>query len=139
MNLIFCVDKKGGMLFHKRRLSFDRIVCEKILNISGGALSIAPYSRSLFPSDVELQVSDEFLAKAGEASWCFVETVDPAEYMDRVEKIVIFYWNRVYPSELKFSLDILQFGWKLIHSEEFQGYSHERITMEVYQRCQGIY
>lgn len=135
MNLIFCIDEKGGMLFHARRVTSDRIVTERILDICKRDLWIAPYSRSLFPDGLGLRVSENFLEQAGESEWCFVEAVDPAKYIGCAEHIVIFHWNRTYPSELKFSKENLKLGWELNHTEEFPGYSHQRITMEVYHRC----
>ena len=136
MNLIFCIDEKGGMLFHSRRVSSDRTVCERIMSIYTDKLRISPYSRSLFPTVSKLCISENFLEEAGTSDWCFVETIDPSTYMDRAEKIVIFHWNRTYPSELKFSKEKLYPSWELTHIEEFCGNSHERITMEVYERCQ---
>lgn len=135
MNLIFCIDKNGGMLFNGRRVSSDRIVCKKILELCQGKLRIASYSRSLFQSDFELFISEDFSEKADATDWCFVETFDPAEMMDNAKRIVIFHWNRSYPSELKFSMEKLRSGWILDCTEEFEGYSHKQITMEVYLRC----
>ena len=135
MNLIICIDNKGGMLFHGRRVSSDRIVCKKILDLCQGKLRIAPYSMSLFQTDCELFVSEDLSDATDASDWCFVETFDPAKVIDNAEKIVIFHWNRSYPSELKFTMDKLRSGWILNHTEEFEGYSHKKITMEVYLRC----
>ena len=36
MNIILCVDKNNGLLFFGKRLSLDRVLREKILEISSG-------------------------------------------------------------------------------------------------------
>ena len=43
------------------------------------------------------------------------------------------YWKGD-PADQSFDLDLCGGNWKLSESDEFAGYSHERITMEVYLR-----
>ncbi len=43
-------------------------------------------------------------------------------------------WNRTYPSDLYFDINVQNEQWELIESEEFQGSSHEKITKEIYRR-----
>ena len=52
---------------------------------------------------------------------------------EKIEKIVLFRWNRHYPADVHF-----QFPgkWHLVQTEDFPGSSHEKITMEVYERCE---
>ena len=50
--------------------------------------------------------------------------------VDRLEKLIIFRWNRKYPAD--FWLDVDLGDWKLIEAEEFPGNSHEKITQETY-------
>ena len=52
---------------------------------------------------------------------------------DKIEKIVLFRWNRHYPADAHF-----QFPgkWALTAREDFPGSSHEKITMEVYEKCE---
>ena len=42
--------------------------------------------------------------------------------------------KQTYPADQSFDLDLCGGNWKLSESDEFAGYSHERITMEVYQK-----
>ena len=50
----------------------------------------------------------------------------------KIEKIIVFWWNRHYPSDRKFDLDLSK--WNKVSEEEFAGYSHEKITKEVYEK-----
>lgn len=51
-----------------------------------------------------------------------------------VEKIIKFKWNREYPADFYFGIDVTLPVWKMIETEEFAGSSHEKITKEVYIR-----
>ncbi len=137
MNIIVCLDEKGGMLFNHRRQSADRTVRERILALCAGKkLWMNHYSAAQFASsDVpEIQVEDEFLGKAQAGEYCFVEDAALLPYEERIESIVVFQWNRVYPADVHFDLPLLEQGWKCQRTEDFAGNSHERITMEVYKR-----
>ena len=47
MILISCIDDRGGLLFHGRRLSRDRVLCQDVLRTCAGSpLWMAPGSRS---------------------------------------------------------------------------------------------
>jgi hypothetical protein len=50
---------------------------------------------------------------------------------DRIEELVIYHWNRKYPADFK--LDLPYKKWKKQSKEEFAGFSHEKITKEIYQ------
>ena len=70
--------------------------------------------------------------QAGAGAYCFVENVDVTPVSDRVEKIIIFRWNRRYPADVRFPVALFSNRWKLVGTEDFMGNSHERITQEVY-------
>ena len=135
MIAIVCLDDRKGMLFNRRRQSKDRAVVEKLLEMTKGSrLWIHPFSEKLFAENrAEHIVSDEcFLEKADRGEYCFVENCGLAEAGERLEKIIVFWWNRSYPSDLR--LDLCLEDWKRTETEEFAGYSHEKITREVYER-----
>ena len=56
-----------------------------------------------------------------------------APYEERTERIILYKWNRRYPADLVFGVN-LNNGWRLIAAEDFQGNSHEKITEEIYER-----
>ena len=43
----------------------------------------------------------------------------------------LYYWNRRYPSDLKFDIDFSNGKWEVVSEEEFEGNSHDKITKKV--------
>lgn len=134
IEVILTLENRNGMLFNHRRLSRDRRVCEKILDYSNEKeLWMNAYSRKLFTdlTDINsIQVDEEFLDKS--QSICFVENQDITPYLPKIDTLVLFQWNREYPADFFFTVDLSQ--WNLISTEDFEGTSHEKITMEVYKK-----
>ena len=129
---IVCVDDRDGMLFNHRRLSQDRRLREYICELAGtGRLWMNEYSRGQFAPDASVCIDRNFLSLAEEGEFCFVEDQDLFPYRDRLEKLILFCWNRSYPADFFFDRRVLD-GKKRIFFEEFQGYSHEKITREDY-------
>jgi hypothetical protein len=132
LNIIVCVDKDNGMLFNNRRLSKDKILCEKILEItSSSKLLMNEYTKSLFENSENIIVDNNFLQNANLGDFCFIENIDINEY-DQIEQVYIFNWNRKYPADRFFNLNLSNF--KKIKTENFVGNSHEKITLEIYTR-----
>ena len=130
MNIIVCLDDNLGMLFNKRRQSKDRQVLEDIEKFTNEVL-ISSFSKNLFSESMcKTKVDDCFLEKAPHNAYCFVEADNISPYIDKVEHIIVYKWNRKYPSDFKF--DISLDSWKIIEQKEFAGFSHEKITKEVY-------
>lgn len=133
MILIVCLDDNGGMMFNKRRQSRDAVVCDRILELTDGKkLLMNEYSLKLFEGKSGIVVDEAFLEKAENGEYCFVENKSLADFELKAEKIVVYKWNRVYPSDMKFDIDLS--GWKKESIKEFSGKSHEKITEEVYTR-----
>ena len=82
-----------------------------------------------------LRVDDRFLALAGEGDYCFVEDQAIEPFLDRIEDLILFCWNRVYPADQYFDRSLLEGGWTLRETEQFSGSSHAKITKEVYRKC----
>lgn len=132
MNVIVCLDDNQGLLFHERRQSRDKKVLEDIWKMTD-KLRIHSFSGNLFRDFIErVEVDDDFLQRAGEGEFCFVENQKLAAYEDKIEQIVIYKWNRKYPSDFKFDVNLGE--WSLLAQEEFAGSSHEKITKEIYVR-----
>ena len=134
MKVIVCIDDKDGMLFANRRQSRDRELIKDVLAMCGNSkLWITPYSLSLFEGEEDKVVVDEqMLDKAESEDYCFVETKELATYEDTIEQLIVYHWNRVYPADRYF--DIEYQTWKLMETKEIEGYSHEKITKEIYER-----
>ncbi len=132
MNIIVCVDKDNGILFNNRRLSKDKIVSEKILEITASSkLLMNEYTKSLFENSENIIVDNDFLQNANSGDFCFIENSDINEY-DKIEQVYIFNWNRKYPADRFFNFNLSNF--KKVNTENFAGNSHEKITLEIYTR-----
>lgn len=141
MILIVCVDDRMGMAFNHRRQSKDRILRERLLqNAAGTPLWMNSYSAGQFEeneihtdtADSLIYADDSFMEKAGPGEYCFAETTDILPFEKRVEKLILYRWNRRYPADLYFTIPLEDHGWRLIHTEDFSGHSHEKITEEIY-------
>lgn len=132
MRLSVCLDDRNGMLFLGRRLSQDGAVREAILADAGnGTVWMNGYSAAQFPEGACISVAEDFWRRAGAQDMCFVENV-PVEHFLPAKEIVIYRWNRHYPSDVKFPLEYALQGLRLLSVKEFAGTSHEWITREVY-------
>ena len=70
----------------------------------------------------------------GSGDCVFVEDRALAPFAERLEQLVVFRWNRVYPGDRYLDLDLAKGPWRKTEEQDFPGKSHERITMEVYTR-----
>jgi len=118
MIIMVCLDDNHGMRFHNRRQSRDRYLCKRILELAQqSVLWMNESSEKLFKdSQREIRTDPQFLVRAGVGDFCFVEDQDITPFLPRVEKIIVFRWNRIYPSDLKFPMHILQKNWRLLRS-----------------------
>ena len=136
MTVIICIDDRGGMLFMKRRLSKDRLLIEDVSKMTENAvLYISDFSESLFAdSDISALCVPNPLESAGEDDFAFIENLTLSESIEKIDRLVIYKWNRRYPFD--FALDIVpeKQGFRLIESYDFKGYSHDNITKEIYER-----
>lgn len=134
MKLIVCLSDDGGMLFNQRRQSRDRVlIADMIQHVQSTPLWIGVYSAPLFGDDAPTMRAVLDPAKEAQAGdYCFVERTPLPQNIDSVEEIVIYRWNRLYPSDVFFTLDMSAF--RLIESTEFVGSSHEKITKEIWKK-----
>lgn len=132
MILVVCIDDKGGMLFNGRRQSQDRLLREDLLLEAGGApLWMNAYSaRQFAPAPENVRVADDFPSQAGPGEYCFFEDVDPVPWLEEAEMVILYHWNRRYPSDSpRFPQPLT--GWSVKRKLDFAGFSHEWITKEV--------
>ena len=138
MRVVVCVDDRLGMTFNRRRQSRDRVLCEDVVEDvrgSGGKLCISEYSRALFEEyDLPVLCGDGFVEAADAGDTCFIEKREHLPRVDRIGSFVIYRWNRHYPSDSVFDIDLVGEGFRLVESTVLVGYSHEKITKEIYVR-----
>lgn len=134
MILVVCVDDRMGMMFHHRRISQDKRVCDNILNMcQDKCLYMDEYSYKLFQdymTDI-IRVIDNISAILIDDCYYFAERSDAIQEK-QVKKIVLYRWNRRYPADQYFPIDLKK--WSLVSREEFTGNSHEKITKEIWVR-----
>ena len=128
---IICLDKKQGMMFGGRRQSKDKKVRECILKISEGkTLWMNNNSNRQFEEFSDnICVAEDFMERAKEGDYCFVEDCELAPYLEKIEQIIVYRWNREYPSDRKIDIDLKK--WKRNSKRDFEGSSHKKITEEV--------
>lgn len=134
MILIACVDDNMGMAFNHRRQSRDRVLTERILTLTEGhKLWVSSGTAKLF-QDVpdRITVSDSFLEEAADGDYCWSEQHSVSSCAERVEGIVLYHWNRRYPADLYFDLNLN--AYTKTEEYEFVGYSHEKIKEEIYTK-----
>ena len=132
MILAVCVDDKLGMLFNKRRQSKDRELRKDLLSLTDRTLWVNEYTAKQFTEDEKmwLKIQEEYLDDIGEDDLCFVENLPLAGYEFAVTKLILYRWNRIYPSDVRFPFDLT--NWELESEYEFKGYSHDKITRCIY-------
>ena len=129
MTYICCVDDYASLSFNKRRNSSDRFVIEDIINTVGEAsLRVDTYTAKLFRNKQvpSLIVDDDCLENAKDGEFIFVERQNPSAYLKAGDQLILYHWNRHYPSDNRLNLT----GWNTLEitTGEFAGYSHEKIT-----------
>lgn len=133
MIAIICIDDNNGMIFNNRRQSRDKTIIERIIRISeGSTLWMNKYSVKLFPDNDNICVSDNFLSECKENEFIFVENSSLLPVEAKITKLIVFKWNCSYPYDVILDIDIEKM--KLVSVDDFEGNSHEKITMEVYER-----
>ncbi len=126
MNIIVCLDENKGILFNKRRVSKDKEIILDIVK-NNDCIYVSEYSYKLF---LEYGYSEKVIIKdiCNEGTF-FIEDSDVSGC--NIEKITIYYFNRKYPSDYKFNIDLSKY--KKVLEEEFIGSSHEKITKCIYE------
>lgn len=134
MKIAVCLDDRNGMLFCGRRQSKDQYLRRELLQLAQpNTLWMNSFSAKQFEEGDAIAVAEDFLERVPQGQWCFVENTDIIPYKDNIECIAIYRWNRHYPSDVKFPLEIFCDNWRLISTRSFPGYSHDEITEEIYQ------
>lgn len=130
MKVIVCVGDNNGVMFNHRRQSQDKILRERILEMTAGKiLWMNSYSAKMFGACPGIAVAEDFLDKAAEVDYCFVEDAFMAGHEQSITEFILFKWNRVYPADQYFKIPS---NFKLTDTQDFAGSSHEKITKEVY-------
>ena len=129
MTLYICLDDRNGLQFNRRRQSRDSAVLEDIRSQCAGNLLIEPFSEKLI-REAEIP----YVLPPETAEDYFAENIPSEEVLENTNKLVIYRWNRHYPSDIRWEPDMASLGFSLKETTEFPGTSHEKITREVYEK-----
>ena len=133
MRLIVCLDDRNGMMFGGRRQSQDRVLRARVMALTRGqTLYMSEYSAKQFADCEGFVVDNDYRCRVEAGDACFLEDGDVS--LDGVTELVIYRWNRHYPSDRKFPYDPEACGFVKIASADFEGSSHEKITEDIYKR-----
>ena len=125
MILITCINNSNGIMFNKRRVSKDTLLIERLKGITKeNKIYVSEYSKPLFDGFDNLVLSNENLTNN---DFYFLENEG---YNGNIDKIIIYKWNRDYPADKYFDIDLSSY--ELISTQDFQGSSHDLITEEIY-------
>lgn len=134
MTVFVCLDDKMGMTFGGRRQSRDSKVIEDIFATVGKEnLFIAPFSEKLLDGRKNVKVKRDPLG-AAKRDFCFIEDRGIEKHINDIDTLIIYKWNRHYPSDMKFDVIPADCGFVLTEAVELAGTSHEKITKEIYKR-----
>lgn len=134
MTIFVCMDDNNGMLFNHRRQSRDEAVLKDILGTAGQKVWMNAYSSKLFGTVLDrIIIEDDFLECAPKDSYCFLENLPLKPYEDKLDTIIVYCWNKVYPADTYLDID-LNLNWEVMDTKEFGGTSHEKITRKIFKR-----
>lgn len=132
MKLVICLDEKNGINFNKRRQTMDIRQREDLLKlVDGEKLFLKKYSYDLYK---DMSFNFEVVEKFGdeEGYYLFEEKV-PSEFLEKVDTLICYFWNRRYPFDDTFN-EHNSSNWIEVERKSFDGYSHEEITRVIYKR-----
>ena len=144
MILISCVDDSVGRSFNNRRQSKDRVLTAHIIKRVGENLAWTTgyTAKMLFGNDLgrplNWKLSNIPLRAAIDGEFCFAEDIPSSEIVyamqhHGIEAVWLYRWNRSYPGDNFFPLDMTAPPWKKVSETELKGHSHPSILEEIYE------
>ena len=134
MTAIVCIEDRGGILFLKRRCGRDAFVYDDIAKEHEKIL-LTSYSLPLFEGrNISTRVCLSPLAEGASGDACFIESEEIWDNLKKISRIILYRWNRRYPSDVKLGFEPRDVGFSLRSSSEFVGNAHDKITKEIYER-----
>lgn len=133
LTVVLTVDDAMGLAFNNRRQSRDRNLIEDLMSEINGPVYVTGYSMPLFEKFADrVYVAEDPIKSCPDGASCFLEMTDISCFTEIIDKLIIYKWNRLYPSDVRLSGSPLEHGFRLISATDFQGSSHEIITKEIY-------
>lgn len=133
MNVILCLDDNKGLLFNNRRQSRDKAVLEDVFKIlNGERLVVTSFSEKLFSDCIENIIVDDNPFNNEENTYIFAENLSLQQFATKIDKIIVYNWNRAYPCDFYCDVDFSHF--QLVEEAELAGNSHEKITKQIFMK-----
>ena len=133
MKLAFCIDNQGGLTFFGKRLSRDHALIRTLQELCPTErILFSPQSQLLFEENERFIASDSYLTMATEGDICWVEFDEIP--LEKAEEVLLFCWNRKYPADRFFQRVRLEESFVKTKFLQFQGSSHDKITLEIFRR-----
>lgn len=134
MKVIVCVDDRLGTEFNRRPLARDRELMRDLMLLVGRErLWMEPRFLPLLPEEARKRVflHSDPLSAAAPGDYVFSAGKPLQGHEDGIEELILYRWNRLYPSDRK--LDLNPDAWRQVQEVSFAGSSHSRITRETYK------
>lgn len=133
MNVILCLDDNKGMLFNNRRQSRDKAVLDDAFKLlDGEKLVVTSFSEKLFSDYLENVIVDDNPFDKEENKYIFSENLSLQQFATKIDKIIVYNWNRAYPCDFYCDIDFSHF--QLVEEAELVGNSHEKITKQIFMK-----
>ena len=127
------VDDKLGVAFNNRRQSRDRMLIENLLASTDKDIYVSSYSAPLFDERVDrIKIVSDPIKDCPDGGFCFIELSPIKESIDDISALIVYRWNKVYPSDKKLGVDLSCLNLTLSETVDFVGKSHDKITKEIY-------
>ena len=132
MKLVVCLDKNNGISFFGKRQSQDELQRKNLFELIGNSkLFVSDYSYDLYKDfEFNFEIIDE-KTKIIENSVFLYEGDFLEKFLQSVDEIIIYFWNRDYPFDETFE-EFQEDYWKEKEVFEFKGKSHDKITRKIF-------
>ncbi len=132
MKAILCLDDDYGISFFGKRQSQDKNLRLNLKNyLKENKIYMKPSSASLYQDILKNIVETNDFQNLLDEYVLFEEDIHP--YIDKIDTLILYFWNRIYPKDVYFNKAILSF-YKEVDRCEFVGTSHEKITRVIYRK-----
>lgn len=129
------VDERGGLGFGGRRQSRDRILIEDLCSSVNTNIYVSEMTASLFKGhEDKVKVVKNPLSECCDGETAFLELTEIGGYLKNIREIIVYNWNRHYPSDIKLDIDPEKNGYILNEEYDFTGSSHDKITKKIYKK-----
>ena len=129
------LDDNGGMMIFGKRQSRDRVMIADFVSAIGDKpIFVSPFSKIIFEPHESVNFVENPFLESVDGGACFIENFALTPYIDMIETLIVYRWNTLYPSDVRFDIDIEKSGFTLVSTYDFEGSSHERITKEIYKK-----